>query len=208
MRIPKAILLFTGILFLSGCLFMGCMSQKQPTSKYYVIERPDNIGVSTSHDQPVIDGHCEVAPVDVYPAFASQSIARRKESHEIVYYSYHHWAVRPGESMTMLLEDYMNHASLFEGVSTRFWKISPAYKLETKVFRLEALPENKEMFAHLSLRFTLLNTRDNEKLVVHHADRKERLTRKDLNLYAKTVGELFHEELDRFSEKIMEKLGE
>jgi ABC-type uncharacterized transport system auxiliary subunit len=208
MRIPKAILLFTGILFLTGCLLTGCMSQKQPTSKYYVIERPDSLKGSITQQQPVIDGYCEVAPVDVYPAFASQSIARRKESHEIVYYSYHHWAVRPGESMTMLLEDYMSQAAIFNGVSMRFWKISPAYKLETKVYRLEALPEKKEMFAHLSLRFTLLNARDNEKLVVHHADRKEQLSRKDLNLYAKTVGELFHEELHRFSEKIRDQLGD
>ena len=41
----KAFLLFTGTLFLTGCLLMGCMSQKQPTNKYYLIEKPDSIGV-------------------------------------------------------------------------------------------------------------------------------------------------------------------
>ncbi len=208
MRILKAILLFTGILFFAGSLLTGCMSRKQPTNKYYVLERPEGAGDSITPRSAAIDGYCEVAPVDVYPAYASQSIARRKESHELVYYSYHHWAVRPGETMTLLVEDYMDQAAVFDGVSTRFWKTSPDFRLETTVFHLEALPENKDMVAHLSLRFTLIDNRDDESLVVHHADRKERLPRKDLNLYAKAMGEIFHEELDRFSRKITEQLGE
>ena len=204
----KAFLLFTGTLFLTGCLLMGCMSQKQPTNKYYLIERPDSIGVLSFQKEPVVDGYCEVAPVEVSPAFASQSIARRKESHEIVYYSYHHWAVRPGESMTLLVEDFMDQASVFEGASTRYWKIDPAFRLETRVLHLEVLQKEKKMSAHLSLRFTLLNTRENESLIVCQTDRKEILPRKNLNLYAKTVGDIFHEELDRFSQKIIEQLGD
>jgi ABC-type uncharacterized transport system auxiliary subunit len=181
------------------------MSQKQPTSRYYVIEPPDSLNLPVLTESSALDGYCEVAPVEVYPAYATQSIAQRRESNEIVYYSYHHWAVRPGETMTLLLEESMGRASLFEGVSTRFWKIQPAYKLETTVFHLEALRENDDMFARFSIRFRLISTRDNESLVVHQANRKERLPRKDLNLYAQTVGELFHEELQRFAQKIVER---
>ena len=203
MRKRHAVILFMGIFFLAGC-----MSQKQPTSKYYVIETPDTLKLSLSPGQLPMEGYCEIAPVDVYPAYATQSIAQRKGSHEIVYYSYHHWAVRPGESMTLLLEDYLSRASLFDGVSTRFWKIQPAYKLKTTVFQLEALRENEAMVAHLSLRFALVSTRDNESLVVHQANRKQSLPRKDLNLYAQTVSELFHEELGRFSKKMVEQLAD
>jgi len=203
MRILNAIVLVTGIFFLSAC-----MSQKQPTSKYYVIEKPDSLQGSISLQHSSIAGYCEILPVDVYPAYASQSIAKRRESNELVYYNYHHWAVRPGESMTLLLEDYLDQASVFEGVSTRYWKIEPAFKMETTVFHLETLEENDEMLVHLSVRFKLLTNLDNEILITHHADRKEKLPQKDLNLYAKTVGELFHYELHQFSQKIMEQLAD
>lgn len=203
MRILNAIALVTGIFFLSAC-----MSQKQPTSKYYVIEKPDSLQVSIFQQHSSIGGYCEILPVDVYPAYASQSIAKRRASNEIIYYSYNRWAVRPGESMTLLLEDYLDQASVFEGVSTRYWKIAPAFKLETTVFHLETLEENDEMLAHLSVRFKLLSNSDNEVLITHHADRKEELQQKDLNLYAKTVGELFHEELHQFSQKIMKQLAD
>ncbi len=201
MRILKAIILLTSISFL-----WGCMSQKQPTNKYYVIERPDSIHVSIAGQNSPIEGYCEIMPVEIYPAYASQSIAKRKDSHEIVYYSNHHWAVRPGKSMTMLLEDYMNQASIFEGTSTRFWKINPAFRMETTVFQLETLQEDDDMFVHLSVRFRLKNIPDNEVLIIYQADRKEKLQRKDLNLYAKTVSDLFHQELRNFAQKIMEQL--
>jgi ABC-type uncharacterized transport system auxiliary subunit len=203
MRRRNAFVLLTAVFFLSGC-----MSQKQPTSKYYVIERPDSLQVSESLPPSSVEGYCEILPVDVYPAYASQSIAQRKESNEIVYYSYHHWAVRPGESMTLLLEDYLDQASVFDGVSTRYWKISPAFKLATTVYNLETLQEDGEMWVHLSVRFKLLNDPDNEVLITHHANRKEVLPQKDLNLYAKTVGELFHEALHHFSQKMVEQLSD
>lgn len=201
MRILKAIILLTGISFLSGC-----MSQKQPTNKYYVIERPDSLHFSISEQHSSIDGYCEVAPVNIYPAYATPAIAKRKDSNEIIYYSYHHWAVQPGKSMTLLLEDYMNQVSIFDGVSTRFWKINPAFRMETTVFQMETLQEGDDMFVHLSFRFKLTNIPDNKALIIHQADRKEKLQRKNLNLYAKTVGELFHEELRNFAQKIMEQL--
>jgi len=199
----NALVLLTALFFLSGC-----MSQKQPTSKYYVIEKPDTLQVSESQPPSSVEGYCEILPVEVYPAYASQSIAKRKQSNEIVYYSYHHWAVRPGESMTLLLEDYLDQAAVFDGVSTRYWKIEPAYKLETTVFHLETLEEDGKMWVHLSVRFKVLDNATNEERIIHHANRKKELAERDLNLYARTVSGLFHEELHRFSQKITAQLAD
>jgi len=189
-------------------IFSGCGSQKQTPNKYYVIERSDDIEIPNYKSKSVIMGYCKIEPVDIYPAYASKAIANRSNSHEIIYYKSHQWAVRPGESLTMLLKDYLTDASVFKGISTRFWEINPAYRLATTVYKLEILQEDQNLAAHLSLKFALYDNQTNDLLASYKADRKETLQNKNLNFFAATIANIFYEELQRFTQKMMHQTPE
>lgn len=203
MRTLPLMLLITALFILSGC-----GSQKQTPNKYYVIEKNNDIEIPNFKRRPVITEYCKIEPVDIYPAYASKAIANRSNTHEIIYYKSHQWAVRPGESLTMLLEDYLTEASLFKGVSTRFWQITPAYRLATTVYQLEILQEDQNLAAHLSLKFALFDNQTNDLLTSHKTDRKETLQNKNLNFFAETIASIFYDELQRFTHKIIQQTAE
>lgn len=201
MRVFKTIVFLLGIYLLTGC-----GSQKQTINRFYVIEKPDSTQKPIDRQIPSIDAYCEIAPLHIYPAYASQEIANRSNSHEIIYYTSHHWAARPGESLTLLVKDYLDHASVFKGVSTRFWMVNPSYKLTTTVYKLEVVEKEEKLLAHVNLKFKLFNNSNRELLLSHQADRYQTLQRKDMNLFAESIASMFYEELDQLSKKIDQEL--
>ncbi|MBS0000920.1 MAG: membrane integrity-associated transporter subunit PqiC [Cyclobacteriaceae bacterium] len=197
------------ILFFILSLFIlpGCGSQKVITTKYYVIEiERDSIGERDINRPPVIDQYCEIGQVEVYPAYASTQIANRSDIKELTFYAYHQWAIRPAESFTRIIQDYFDHEPVFKSTSGRFWKIDPAYRIETTVYHMEVIQEHNLFSAHLDVEFLLRET-DQGTVVIHHqADETVALAEKDINLLASAVGEIFFRELSRFSDKIIQEI--
>lgn len=203
MNVLKTTLLLA-VIFIVG----GCGSQKHTINRYYIIEKPDSISVPISRQSSPLKGHCEILPVDIYPAFASREIANRSSSHEIIYYKKHHWAIGPAKSLSLLLEDYLSHAGIFKGASSRSRITDSDFKLETIIYQLEIVQENEDLSAHLAMEFKLFDTTGNNLLLSHTADRMQKLQKKDLNLFAKTISKFFYEELNTFTQAIKEQIPE
>ncbi|WP_430814030.1 ABC-type transport auxiliary lipoprotein family protein [Carboxylicivirga sp. RSCT41] len=184
-------------------LFCACISQNKMVTKYYLIEKPPSIQYAKDTDTTCLNGFCEISPVQIYPAYGTQKIVNRSNRYEIVYYNYHQWAQLPGESFTLLLEDYFTQAPVFKGVSTRYWRLSPVYKLRTIIYKLEIVEQENHLLAHISLEFILSANTEDKTLITHRADKLQKLEKKDLNEYAKSIGVLFYQELNAFTEKIM-----
>jgi ABC-type uncharacterized transport system auxiliary subunit len=188
--------------------FWGCGSQKVVATKYYVIEIPmDSVLERFKDIPPATEKYCEISQVDVNPAYSSLQIANRNNSRVITYYSHHHWAIRPTTSFTRLTLDYLKHAPIFRNVSDRFWRIQPDYLLETTVYHLEVIQDDRSFSAHLNLEFRLKETITDKDIVKHRADRYMELENSDLNLFATAVGEIFYQELVYLSDKIMSEIG-
>jgi len=190
-------------------LFSACGGQKTVVKKYYMIEQPGT-KIDTSDNTPAaIDAWCEVAEVDVYPAFESRKIVFRDDSHQIRYFGDHEWAVRPTDVLTPVISDYLSAHKVFTRVSTRFWERPSDYRLNTTIFNLEVgNAERKNNFeAHLKLRFELIDAQTDTIAVWHTADRRSVLENKDLNLLAATISDMFYEELEKFTAKTKEVLS-
>jgi ABC-type uncharacterized transport system auxiliary subunit len=195
-------------LILSLLILFACGSQKVIT-RYYVIEMDrDSVAWNDLSTDPIVDQYCEIDQVEVYPAYASTQIANRSNNKELIYYANHQWAVRPAESFTRMVQDYFKHVPIFKNTSGRYWKIEPAYRIETTVYQLEVIQESNKFTAHLDLEFVLKETEKGTVIIQHQADALETLAEKDLNLLAQAVGEIFSRELRSFSEKIISKIQE
>lgn len=194
-------------LFALMLAFIGCNNQQSVVKKYYVLETPDDTTfVDTTRG--FINEFCEVEKVAIYPAFETRQIANRSQSHQITYYSSHEWAVRPAEVLTNMLVDFMERKGMFKRVATRYWKVSPAYKIETTIYQLEVVNEDKGLSAHLKLEFRLVDGNTQEVITKHQMDQYKSMEEKKINVFATIVSEMFYSALDDFSNKLYQRFKE
>lgn len=192
------------ILFFFIFLITTCAKRKIE-NKFYLIE-PIALDTATVNQRAVvIDAACQVVPVEIYPAFATTRIAHRSESHQITYYTHHHWAVMPDVLLTQIIEHDLQRQSLFWQVDSRL-RSKPGYILETEVLQLETMTLRNDLSAHLSIKFRLLDANNQRELLQYSADRLEPLQKKDLNLFAEVINNIMHQELNILSEKIKTEL--
>ena len=188
------------LLFALMLAVMGCSNQQSVVKKYYVLETPDDTTLVDT-TKGFIDEFCEVEKVNIYPAFETRQIANRSQSHQISYYSSHEWAVRPAEVLTSMLVDFMEGKSMFNRVATRYWKVSPAYKIETTIYQLEVVNEDNGLAAHLKLEFRLVDADTQEVLTKYQMNQYKTMEEKKINVFATNISEMFYSALDDFSDK-------
>lgn len=193
--------------FFAAILMAGCGTQKEVIKKYYILEAPDD-STSVYSGSPVpLEAWCEVADVEIYPAFNSRRIALRDESHQIRYFGNHEWAVSPSNFLTPIIIDFLAGNKVFTRVAARFWERIPDYRLQTTIYNLEVVTTNTKSFeAHLNLKFDLIDVNTDAIVLTHSADRRSLLEEKELNLLASAISDIFHEELGDFSIEIKETL--
>lgn len=180
----------------------GCRQKQDFTKRYYIIEIPVDQNINLRDTLKSIDKYCEISTADISPAFASHRIAVRENSHEIEYFRNHEWATRPANNLTAIIVEFFERYGLFKGTDTRYWRIIPEYRFETRIYQLEAVQNSKRLSAHLNLEFRLIDKQTNKVIIKHSADRYKELEENNINLFAAAISELFYQELTNMSIKI------
>jgi len=195
--------LITGLCIL--VLLQGCGGGKEMVNRYYLIEMPDPAAMPSFDEMPHLNGHCEIARVDVAPVYENNQIINRSDSHEITRYKYHLWAERPSVSVRTYMLGLFRKAAIFDEVSDRFGMSIPEYRFHTRVESLEVLDEKNAFSAHVKVIFILNTNPEEETVLFHEADRIVPLTKKDLNLFAGAVSQIFLDEFRVFAMKLKDR---
>ncbi len=196
------------ILLLFLVAFSGCRQQKNITKRYYVLEMPAQEKTVFKDTISNIDKFCEVSPVNVYPAFATNRIALRGNTHEVEYFRNHEWAIRPAENFTNIIIEFFERYEVFKGVDTRYWRTVPDYRLETTIYQLEVLENRKKISARINLEFRLIDIQTDQVILKHSADRYKQLEENKINLFAAAISEMFYQELINTTKKITSTIME
>jgi ABC-type uncharacterized transport system auxiliary subunit len=183
----------------------GC-GGKTMVLKYYLIELPALQDTTVVVKENAVNASCEIRPVETHPAFAGNEIARRSRSHELSYYAYHQWAVKPSEAIADILREQLDKSGLFLKTNKRFWGVNPDYALITRVEKLEVAEIKDTFYARLRLEFFLLDNASETVLIEHLADRQVPLKRKSINLFAYEISRLLDEEISKLTAKIREHI--
>jgi ABC-type uncharacterized transport system auxiliary subunit len=183
-------------------LVSGCMSEKALITRHYTIEWSDDRKEADGEDKSVIRGRCEIDPIQISPLYERMQIVNRSGSHEITYYKYHQWALRPSVAAMEVIRTYLEGANLFESVSTRYSRAIPDYRFSTTIRQLEVIESKTQFQAHLHLEFRIIDNSDDRILVEHRADRTEPLAEKELNLFASTISDILVSELRAFEARV------
>lgn len=189
-------------------LFSGCLSEKSAVTRHYTIEWTSERKEAGNTGAPLIAGRCEIDQVEVHPLYEKTQIVNRSDSHEVSYYKYHQWAIRPSVAVMEVIRTSLENAELFESVSARYSRIIPEYRFLTNIRQLEVIENKNQFLAHLDIEFRIINNADGRILMEHRADRTGALAKKELNLFARAISEMLVSELSAFEELIRERAAE
>jgi ABC-type uncharacterized transport system auxiliary subunit len=194
------------LLFFTTIILQGCGPGKPLATSYYILEPPADFEAGIAYTMAPLKRSCIILPVEVSPAYSSNQIAIRGNTHEIQYFTFNQWAVRPEQSLTAIITDFLLSHNVFESVSGPALHMEPDYIFETTVFHLEIISERRDHQAHLSLEYRLRDNKSGQILLNHRASRKDLLHEKNLNLFSAAISKIFVEELSLFANKILTDL--
>ncbi len=183
--------------------YFGC-GKKAIIRKYYILEIPQSQAPDSTKMISTLPVHVEVKNFEVGKAFDQAPIALRTNSHELNYYFYHHWAVKPGIAIGDMTYSYLSQHNYFENVSRGFTADSD-FSITGHVYTIERLEEDKNVYAHVHLKFEFQNQNLSKTLLHHEFDRKTPVKDKNrMNPIAYELSLILEEELDNFIHKVID----
>jgi ABC-type uncharacterized transport system auxiliary subunit len=193
---------FSLLFLMIAMIFTACRGGKQVVNRYYLLEYPMELVEAEMEGLRSVPGSLGIDVVFVNHAFASRQIALREETHEIRYFSHNEWAVRPYQSLTELVEQFFRHYHVFDRLVPPLTTEVADFSLQTAVHQLEVVKYRNRFQARISLDFRLVDNQTGNVVLSHHADASRDLQDRNLNLFAKTISELFITELQVFVQQI------
>ena len=188
-------------LFLLFVLVVGCSRQTMIRNYYVLNPPPHEPGPELRRADP-IKVSVDVRNFTVSDAFDDTRIVARAASHEIRYYFYHHWAIRPSGAVADMLFEQLEELQLFQKL-TRGYAASTGYVLTGKIFAIERLIGEENDACHLHVVLELLDQRTGIAVVRHEFDRKAQLSDKSMNTYAVQMSRLLMQEAHVFFQELI-----
>ena len=136
------------------------------------------------------------------PAYSTTRIVHRSRSNEIVYFSYHEWAVLPEVSMAQMATKYFRSTHDFAEVSKYISDNRPDYRLDIEVSRIEMLDISSEINAHILITYIYTDAASGQLIAQETFDKSSKMAQKDMNLLAESVSALIWESLTQFFKKM------
>jgi ABC-type uncharacterized transport system auxiliary subunit len=180
----------------------GCMSEKTIVMRYYVMALPAGQPSGNLDSNGPINVICKIDETETNPVLETNQIINRSNTHEISYYKYHQWAIRPSIAVKEMVHNRLTSSGLFQKVYTRQSRSIPDYRFVATLKQLEVIENSDSFSAHVNLAFAIIRNTDDQVILNHQADRTNALNTKDLNLFAKEVSHMIYEELNLFIHKI------
>jgi len=183
------------IAVLSGC------TRRVMMRRYYLIELdPAKLSKIFKFDNP-INHSVDVRDFNVDRAYRQTSIVLRSGTHELNYYYYHYWAVRPGLAVADMVYGIVEHSGLFKNCYRGF-SYNPDFIIQGHIQQLERVQIKKIISAHLKGTINLTGAESGEIILRHDFDRIVGLgSKNDMNTFVTEISSILFNETNKFLKK-------
>ena len=180
----------------------GCASNVVFTTYYLLDYYPSATNPNLILDEP-LPFKAQVLNFKIPRSFDSIRIIARFSSHQINYYRYSLWAVRPQVAVADLIAQHINAYGLFQQCQREFLQESPDYEITGEIFQIELFESEAYAAAHLKMSYELYDRAKAELLVRHAVNRETPIPSENMTIFAKALSDIINEETELFLEKVV-----
>ncbi len=185
--------------------FMGCMSST--TKKYYQIHLENvNVGKNQNIGIKVIDKILLVEKIDIEEIYNDYRLVYRESPFQLNYYSYKFWIKKPDKVIRDAIVRYLSNKKVFNKVIIEFLEWEPDLIMKVRTNIIEEYDIGENWFAHLSMKFKIIDFKSGEVILTHKFDRKKRLIIKKVDNIPVCLSKILQEELDKVINNLSKKL--
>jgi len=163
----KNIRLHTGALLFSALIFLGCFG-KTPVSRYYLLDYvPTGQDLLKNKPYPIT---VRIKDFSIAEAYERPEIVYRKSAHELRFYNFHRWAVKPEHLLSDMIFKHIRVSRLFSNTVKSIVDSKPDYVMTGQVLAIEEYDNKETWYAHLAINFQLEDADTRELLWQHSYD--------------------------------------
>ncbi|MCD4665856.1 MAG: PqiC family protein [Bacteroidales bacterium] len=193
---------FLIIIFLSGLLFTGCAT-KSFRPQYFILDYRPVLQDSTLTVDVPFPHRVQVQTMKIPRTFDRVSIVVRYSTHQLDYYRYKLWAIRPQITISDLIARQISNYNIFHSCQREFLEERPDYEIIGVIEAIEKFDNEAYTAAHLAMRLYLRSYDGYENLLSHEFDREEEMPVFRMELFAKKLSDILQEEVDNFIRKMI-----
>jgi len=198
---------FTKFLFLmlivSIVLIPGCTRKVVRTAYYLLDYHTTALNEKLKLEEP-LPFRVQVMTFKIPRSFDSIRIIARHSTHQINYYRYSLWAVRPQTAVADLLAQHINDYGLFQECQREYLSKRADLEISGEIFQIEIFSSDKYSAAHLKMIFELYDRTNDKRLIVHQFDRETPIPLDNMTIFAKALSDIVNQEAEVFFEKIVD----
>jgi len=120
-----------------------------------------------------------VKDFSIAEAFRRNQIVYRQSAHEMRFYNYELWAVRPEYLVTDMVFRHVVAAELFKTVNRGIEQSEPDFYLTGEVHAIEEYDNNKDWYAHLAITFKLTDIATGKDVWSKNYDYRKKVARQE-----------------------------
>ncbi len=194
------------ILFFIVVMLISACSKRDITRRYYTIALATPAAMDTLLADTTFNYRVDIRDFLVARAFEQTRIAVRTATHELKYFHYHHWAVRPAYAIADMLYYVFDKKQMFRYIS-RGLSYNPDYIITGEVKSLERVYTKSKDLVHVSLVIRLEKDSSTGRVLVRHDADVTRVMQDDqsMNRFAAIVSDIIYETSTEFMAKVAEQ---
>jgi len=189
-------------IFASAFTIGGCAKKTLETS-YYLIEFASNATNPGLELKEPLPYKVQVLNFKIPRSYDSIRIIARFSTHQINYFRYSLWAVRPQIAVADLIVQQINAYHIFKECQREFLDDRPDYEITGEVSQIERFENDQYSAAHLKMSFNLYDYNNKDIVLAHSFDREVPIPSGNMTIFAKAVSDIVAEESENFLGKVI-----
>ena len=146
---------------IAAVALLGCYFGKSLETQYYTLDyvpspAPERL------KQGAYSFVVRLREPTIAEAYRRSQIVYRQSSYQMLFYSYHLWAVDPDRMVGDLLFKHLSAARLFENVTRTLESRPPDYQITTDIQAIEEFDGAGAWYAHLAVEYQLIEQKSGQ----------------------------------------------
>ena len=172
--------------------------------QYFILDYRPVLQDSTLKIEKPLPYKVQVRTMKIPRTFDRVGIVVRYSTHQLDYYRYQLWAIRPQTIVSDLIARHISNYKIFQSCQREFLEERPDFEIIGVIDAIEKFDNEAYTAAHLAMKLYLRTYDGYENLLSHEFDREEEMPVFRMELFAKKLSDILQEEVDIFIEEIID----